>query len=1382
MEDSKKIHKFYGKPGEDFHLWCARTEAALQAKEALSVVLNDALGDVEGLDDDTSKAIATARAILIQGLGDRPLRLCLSERNNPHRMWNRLKERYAVSNTATKVQLQGKLSRMTYQGQSMPDFIDSYEEIFNCLAAMNSAIPDDLQIAMLLASFGDKNQSAYGHVVASLQSIQESVSWETATARLLQEYDEIISRSGSSTKSSSEGQALTAKTQDGSNRKQFKKWKKNGPEKRRCFRCRQVGHLAKNCTQKKYKQEHREQLENTVDHEELGRGMANHAQLLVAKREACPEVLPNRSFPEVTSLVARAPPTLPVTEFLLDSGASDHMVMSKNVFKDMEAIPPRPIVLGDGTRVYGSFRGSVCLRTWIGEIGDLYERTIELSDVLYVPSLKSNLISCSKLCRDGYTVNFNSEKCVGLYDGIIRFQGRQFNGIFRIRCAPFLESSAYANMATTGSNREMDLWHARLGHAYPERIKNLFRTDAVKGLDLTETAGTSKICADCLKGKQTKESLHVNQSRSTVRGAVIHSDVCGPMSVQSFSGANYFVSFIDDYSGFITIVPIANKSDVKRNFLWYQAWLERKFDCSIKRLHSDNGGEFIALASYLKEKGIEHTMSPSYSPNLNGVAERTNRTIVESARSMMEHASLPRRFWAEAVVYAAKIQNVFHSPRDKKRSRYEMMSGTKPSVSHFRTFGCLAWHHIPKELRKKLDAKSEVGIVLNCMENKQFKLWIPSRRVSLIARDVKIVETEFPAQKWKEDNYEDYPIVQLEDENEKESSANTRGEASKEPQSERLGGDEQISSQDEVRADHETYQTPLSNNELDLLTHYPSNSQIEETGDTNSTSNTIADTDNPNSRYPTRDRKATSFYVPGSAQLAESASYVAGAEEPSNIEEAMSMQDATQWKEAIRSELDSLRQHRTWEVVKARKNAKILPTRFVFIRKRDESGKVVRHKARLVVRGYFQGNVDHTFAPVVDFSTIRIALSVAVRRRYHIHQMDIRTAFLHGDINADVFISPPEGVVLCQPNEMLKLRKGLYGLKQSPRLWHEKWLSVMDKLGFSALTSEQCMFQRNGVWVLIYVDDIILMSEREDAISSAKQDIGKFLDVKDLGLLRCFLGVTFSRNEEMAWLSQQPYTVSLLQKFGMESCKPVATPMTTGIFVEIEQCKETSPFPVKKYQELLGCLLFLSTRTRPDICAAVGILSRFAASPKTIHYVHLKRVLRYLRGTVDFGLLLSRTSGDLVSYCDADWAGDRTDRKSTTGIVLMHGLTPVLWRTVKQTSVALSTTEAEFCAMSEGVKNVVWARQLLSELQENQERRTPLFGDNQGAIKWGEDGIRHAKHVSIRKNFVLDHVQKGHVELAYCATERMVADVLTKPLLRVAFEKHRTSMGIVQFS
>ena len=270
MEDSRRIHKFYGKPHEDFQLWQVRTEAALQSKELLYVMEADAVGAnyPSTLSAESQLAIAQARAIIVQGLGDRPLRVCISEKTNHYKMWRPLKEIYAVVNVATRVQLQSRLSRVRYTKQEMPQYIDTFEEIFNRLASMDCKITEDLQVAMLLASFGDKNKSPYGQVVARLQTVTEILTWESASARLLQEFEEKefeghVGRTASYSRNGMNEKDLALVVGNkkwGTHRKGFKP-KGTRIETRTCFERAQVGHIARNCPQKKCQALQAEQIE-----------------------------------------------------------------------------------------------------------------------------------------------------------------------------------------------------------------------------------------------------------------------------------------------------------------------------------------------------------------------------------------------------------------------------------------------------------------------------------------------------------------------------------------------------------------------------------------------------------------------------------------------------------------------------------------------------------------------------------------------------------------------------------------------------------------------------------------------------------------------------------------------------------------------------------------------------------------------------------------------------------------------------------------------------------------------------------------------------------------------------------------------------------------
>lgn len=272
-------------------------------------------------------------------------------------------------------------------------------------------------------------------------------------------------------------------------------------------------------------------------------------------------------------------------------------------------------------------------------------------------------------------------------------------------------------------------------------------------------------------------------------------------------------------------------------------------------------------------------------------------------------------------------------------------------------------------------------------------------------------------------------------------------------------------------------------------------------------------------RFPQRSRMQTQFFQPDSTSMA--AVHVKNLKDPASLAEALNMADATEWKDAIDSELASLKSHQTSQPVPKPKHRKVLPTKFVFKRKLDSNGVVYRHKARFVVQGFLQGDVYNTFAPVVDFNTVRTVLAIAVWKGLMVYQMDVKTAFLHGKIEDEVFVFPPDGVDVGKPSEVPKLDKGLYGLKQSPRIWNEKWKSVMTDLRFQQLLSDECVYVRNKTWLLTYVDDIIIVSPNIEQSDTVKQQLSEALDVKDLGELRYFLGIPFIRNDKAAYLSQE---------------------------------------------------------------------------------------------------------------------------------------------------------------------------------------------------------------------------------------------------------------------
>lgn len=538
----------------------------------------------------------------------------------------------------------------------MSVYIDLFQTIFNKLAGIGSTVDDDTKVATLLASFGDKSKSPYGQLVTALQTTGTAVSWNTATARLLQEFNE-KSINGSLGGGSGAGGSMALNTRHrkkyfGPKKEYPPKWKKK-VEKRRCFECRQLGHIARHCPKKK-------QGDTSFENSTFD-ASANHASMLMAIADTVPTqkccdnthghfncAVHNSSVRSVDKMYrdsCNVEPTVGTTfipsikdtddRLLLDSGASGYMVRRHDWFVNLRNIQPKSIFVGNGdvlmARKIGDIRLKVILSDKCG--ADDIVRTIIIRNVLYVPDLAINLISCSQLCENAYDIKFKGHRGRAMLNGYIEFECRMEDGVYVINCAV---GNAGSVSAFTVGDDPLALWHDRLGHANLKSIRELERKDAVIGLDLTLRKKPANDCGDCKQGKQHK-SVMKSKTLAVKKGAVIHSDVSGKMSTRSIGGSMYYVTFIDEFSRYITVVPITTKGEVLQQFKKFHVWFERKYDCRIKTLHCDGGGEYVGCDTYLSEHGIERVHIPPHAPEMNGLAERVNRTLMESARAMMFH-------------------------------------------------------------------------------------------------------------------------------------------------------------------------------------------------------------------------------------------------------------------------------------------------------------------------------------------------------------------------------------------------------------------------------------------------------------------------------------------------------------------------------------------------------------------------------------------------------------------------------------------------------------------------------------------------------------------------------------------------------------------------
>ena len=496
----------------------------------------------------------------------------------------------------------------------------------------------------------------------------------------------------------------------------------------------------------------------------------------------------------------------------------------------------------------------------------------------------------------------------------------------------------------------------------------------------------------------------------------------------------------------------------------------------------------------------------------------------------------------------------------------------------------------------------------------------------------------------------------------------------------------------------------------------------------------------------------------------------------------------------MNSEYDSLLKNNVFKLVSLPEGREVVDNKWVFKIKCNSDGSVERYKARLVAKGFSQQRgVDftETYSPVTRLTSVRAILAIANQLDMEIHQMDVQTAFLNGTLEHEIYMKQPIGFVQKgKENFVCKLEKGLYGLKQSARCWYQMLNDYLQKVDYQQCPSDPCVYwkcsSRGLIIMAIHVDDLIIVSNDSQMLAQEKNILSKRFAMHDLGEAHFILGmkITRDRQSRTLWLTQENYLSEVIEKFGMKDCRIVATPQETGQRLEKH---EGIPVKVKEFQALVGSLTYVAMATRPDISAALAMISQFASNPSDVHWKAAKRILRYLSGTLKYGICFIGSSDmstevKLIGFVDADFAGDVTTQKSQSGYVFQLCGGPISWVSKKQAVVALSTTEAEYVAAAFAAQELLWLRKLLCELGFHQDSATVLFEDNKSAIEVSRNLKFHSrlKHVDVRHHFLRDAVEDGTLVLKYCQTDNQLADILTKGLNKDKFQKLRDQLGVME--
>ncbi len=1061
--------------------------------------------------------------------------------------------------------------------------------------------------------------------------------------------------------------------------------------------------------------------------------------------------------------------------FLLDSGASHHMIADASILDCYKPLPaPLPIRCADGGTLGALGSGTLMLSVPVGG-GNRSE--IELVGVLAVPGLTCSLLSVPLLARAGWSVIFSSEGC-----WLHGPRGERVPAAALPGGTHGLNPPVGHALAATA-----ETWHARLGHPGEKISRLLVGSGLVKGLP---TGHDEALCPACVNGKATRKPFaarDLEQRAAIAPLELVYSDVSGPMRFPSVDDDRYYVTFIDEATHFTVLYLMKSKDEVLACFEDFCAFAHSSRGERVRALHSDNGGEYTSnsFKAYCREKGIAQRFTTPHSPPSNGVAERLNRTLKERARCLMLHAHAPTALWGEALRCAVFLLN--RTPTTalpRSAIPYTLWYGRPPSLKNLRVFGALAYHVLPAQQREGKFAPVAREAVLVGYEGHAYRLWLPEENRFIRSRDVVIDE--------KVRGFDHCATEAAENEIAEDAEGGCLDLLEPLP-------DEELATAAEHGGLEPPVQAPLPPPEI-----------LPEIG------------------IPAIDEGDEDPLLAMHVQASPSAN--GGECEPETIAEAQASPEAQKWQGAMEEELASFAENNVWDLCELPPERKAVGLKWVYKLKRDEEGKVQRYKARLVAQGFSQRpGVDfgETYAPVARYETMRAVLAIACHQDLDLHQMDVKTAFLNGELQETIYVKQPKGFAIKgQEDKVYKLNKAVYGLKQASRAWYEHLDKTLKAQGLQRSQHDPCLYWRKEgdkvIYVLVYVDDLIIAVNEDEWARKLKEALNAAYDIKDLGELRYCLGMLVERDrtKRTLHLTQEAFITDLLRRYGMIDSKPVATPEVTAREdrrkgskngeaededIDEGKSKEKSKKNVCRHQgaenkgeawsaprgdaphsypAVVGSLQYLAGTTRPDIAHVVRGLSSCLQGAGAACWGAVKRVLRYLNGTRKLGLTFkadpASASLRLLGYSDASFASSLDKRRSITGYLFLLSGGAISWRSFKQRTTALSTAEAEYMALSDACKEAVWLRALLLEIAVIDSAPVEVREDNQAAIAIAHHPTRHAatKHIDVRHHYVRECVYLGRVHLTYVASQQQAADILTKALARPAFDLVRGLMSM----
>ncbi|KAL8093845.1 hypothetical protein AgCh_035647 [Apium graveolens] len=736
-----------------------------------------------------------------------------------------------------------------------------------------------------------------------------------------------------------------------------------------------------------------------------------------------------------------------------------------------------------------------------------------ISNVRLVDGLKYNLSSVSQLTDVGHKVKFDKDVCYIDFD----------------------EQQEEICLATV--QEQQNLWHRRLGHVHMDLLRKISSHELVRGLPKLKYKKIEPCSASQL-GKQVKTSFTAKNKVSTsVPLQLLHLDLFSPERYVSLGGKNYAFVVVDDYSRFTWILFLRTKDEAFVEFKDLITNLETKYSFKLKTIRSDHGGEFEKdFITFCKSRGITHEFSAPRTPQQNGVVERKNRTLQETARTLLHESKLPRKFWAEAVHTSCYVLNRVLIRPILLKTPYELLKKRTPNISYFRVFGSKCFILDTQNNRGKFDAKSTEGIFLGySTTSKAYRVYNSVKNKVEESINIAFNESSKNISQIDEDTADLSSHSQMrQSHSDKSSSQDSPGPSQS---SDNFSGSTQASDESSGSP-----KTPDSVSNVNSVTPLDKSLQAEMRQSLlNETTPIYFQADNSN------EEEMSNIQLPKSSRTVKN-------HPPDN------------------EELNQFERCDVWELVPPPQDAKIIGTRWVFKNKKDEDGNIIRNKARLVAQGYNQQegiDYDETYAPVARLEAIRILMAFAAHKKFKLYQMDVKSAFLNGYLKEEVYVKQPPGFIHEKyPNYVYKLKKSVYGLRQSPRCWYERLSQFLVNNGFICGTLDPTLFifhkRDNFLLVQVYVDDIVFGSSNESLCKWFSDCMHKEFDMSLMGELQYFLGLQINQSNAGTFIHQGKYIKDLLKRFALDHVSPKSTSMSTS--VKLTKDEQGTPVDVTKFR------------------------------------------------------------------------------------------------------------------------------------------------------------------------------------------------------------------------